>query len=232
MAGIFVTGTDTGIGKTYVASCIIKALRKQGIDVGVMKPAETGCRISAGRLVPKDAAILKHSAGVRDSLTLVNPYRFRLPLAPLAAARQDGKRIEIPRILSAFRTLKARHDLMIVEGAGGIMVPLTDCYSYLDLAEALHLPILIVARPGLGTINHTLLTIQALRERGTDIIGIVINYAKKQRKGLAERTSPDIITAMSGIKVLGTVSYGSGLSDNALHAICGQDQGRCIPQKA
>jgi dethiobiotin synthetase len=122
--------------------------------------------------------------------------------------------------------------MMIVEGAGGIMVPLAERYSYLDLAEALNLPVLIVAKPGLGTINHTLLTIRVLRERGIAMIGVVINYAKNQRKGLAERTSPDVITAMSAIKVLGTVPYGSEISEKTLRAIREMDQAFCIQQKA
>ncbi len=106
------------------------------------------------------------AANTRDSISLVNPYRFGKPLAPFIAAEQEGKRIKPERICGAFKKLSNRHDFMIVEGAGGIMVPLTERCSYLDLAKMLGLPVLIVARPGLGTINHTLLTITALRQRG------------------------------------------------------------------
>lgn len=208
LKGIFITATDTGIGKTYVASGIAAALIKLRIDVGVMKPAETGCRKKSGRLIPEDALALMKAANVRDSLSLVNPYRFSAPLAPLAAAAHEGKKINPDNILGAYYTLSRRHEFMVVEGAGGIMVPLSKNYCYLDLAEALGLPVLIVARPGLGTINHTLLTISALREKGISISGVVINYPMKQKIGLAEKTSPTIIEEFSDVRVTGTVGYG------------------------
>ena len=123
--GIFITGTDTGVGKTYVACGIAMTLRRKGIDVGVMKPAETGCRKRNRQLLPVDAIKLARAAGVRDALDFVNPYRFSGPLAPAVAAGLEGKRLDPSRILSCFRVLSQRHDFTIVEGAGGIMVPLS-----------------------------------------------------------------------------------------------------------
>ena len=207
--GIFITGTDTGVGKTYVARGIAAALRAQGVNVGVMKPVETGCAKRAGSLVPSDAMALMKAAGTDDSLSLVNPYRFGKPLAPLTAAELEGKRIDPDKILAAYRALSRKHDYLIVEGAGGVMVPLLRKYLYIDLIEALNLPVMIVARPGLGTINHTLLTIEALRSRGVNIAGIVINYTQNGKHGLAEKTNPTIIEELSGVKLLGVIPYGS-----------------------
>ncbi len=208
MKGIFITGTDTGVGKTFVGSGLATALREQGINVGVMKPAETGCVIRNGILVPRDALKLIKAGGVDDPLDLVNPYRFRAPLAPAVAAAREGKQIDIKRIVSAFRTLARKHACMVVEGAGGIMVPLTNSRQYLDLAGVLDLPVLVVARPGLGTINHTLLTIMALRSRGLRIAGIVINHSSQKRPGLAEQTGPPVIERLSGVPIIGHVKYG------------------------
>jgi dethiobiotin synthetase len=216
--GIFITGTDTGVGKTYVAAGIAAELRNM-LNVGVMKPVETGCRMRKGNLVPRDAFHLIKSSTVRDELDLVNPYRFSKPLAPYVAAGLEGKKIGITKIMKAFRVLSRRHDFMIVEGAGGIMVPLTKEDTFLDLAQAMRLPVLIVARPGLGTINHTLLTIAALRARRIPIAGIVINYAGEQVKGIAERTNPITIEKVSGVRVLTSVSYHSREFDPILTSL-------------
>ncbi|MGE5174465.1 MAG: dethiobiotin synthase [Betaproteobacteria bacterium] len=209
MNGVFITGTDTGVGKTFVATGIAAYLKHSGVDVGVMKPAETGCSMRQGRSIPGDTVKLMKAAGVRDALDLVNPYRFRKPLAPSSAAKLAGKEIVPGRILHAFRILSSKHDFMIVEGAGGIMVPLWHKYTYLDLARTMGLPVIVVTRPSLGTINHTLLTVAALREKGLEIAGIVINYAQKRRAGLAENTSPSVIEEMSGVRILGIVPYGA-----------------------
>jgi dethiobiotin synthetase len=161
----------------------------------------------SGDLIPADAIRLARAAGAHDPLMLINPYRFRKPLAPSVAAELVGKKIEVSRIMNAYRAIVRRHDFMIIEGAGGIMVPLSRKYLYLDLARAIGLPVVVVARPGLGTINHTLLTIAALKERGISIAGVVINYSDKRRQGPAERTSPEEIEKISRVPVLGIVPY-------------------------
>jgi dethiobiotin synthetase len=173
-----------------------------------MKPAETGCRILQGELVPADAILLMRSAGAADPLELVNPFRFRLPLAPLVAAGLEQKRVQIRKIVAAYQSLEQKHEFMIVEGAGGVLVPLTRTQSFRDLAALLGLPVLIVARPDLGTINHTLLTIEALQQRKIPIAGIVINYGRKGEPGLAEQTSPGIIERLSGVPIIGIVRHG------------------------
>lgn len=205
--GLFITGTDTGVGKTYVACGIAKELRGRDIDAGVMKPVETGCRSRKGVLVPRDALALARAAAVKDPLALVNPYRFRNPLAPAVAASLEGGAVRVERIRKAFDELQRKHEYLLVEGAGGILVPLTRDQSFLDLARALDLPVLVVARPGLGTINHTLLTIEALRTRGITIAGVVINHALAGRAGLSEKTNPDVIRYRSGLPILGNVRH-------------------------
>jgi dethiobiotin synthetase len=206
--GIFITGTDTDVGKTFVAAGIARALRARGIGVGVMKPAETGCRSRDGKLIPADAMTLMRSAETADPLDIVNPYRFRAPLAPMVAAQREGRTIKLRKIREAFRLLTKKHEFLIIEGAGGIMVPLSSSMSYLDLAAELRLPVLIIARPGLGTINHTLLTVMALRQRKLPIAGFVINYSRNQRAGEAERTNPEVIEDRSGVPVIGIVHHG------------------------
>jgi len=205
--GIFITGTDTGVGKTYVAAGIAAALKARGINVGVMKPAESGCRMRGGRPIPADALRLLKASGARDSLSLVNPYAFRHALAPSVAAELECRRIDPDKILKACNTLAERHEFMIVEGAGGIMAPLSEDYLFLDLAEELGLPVVIVARPGLGAINHTLLTISVLQARIIPIAGVVINHSEDRKPDLATRTNPIIIEKISGVPVLGVVLF-------------------------
>ena len=173
----------------------------------------------AGRLVPKDAHRLMKSACVKDPLSLVNPYRFRRSLAPAVAGEREGTAIDPLMMINAYQKLSTRHEFMIVEGAGGIMVPLSGKYTYLDLAKQIGLPVLIVARPGLGTINHTLLTIAALRGRKIPIAGIVINYAQDVKSGLAEKTNPAVLEKISGIRIVGIISHGSGRFEDLLHGI-------------
>lgn len=205
--GIFITGTDTGVGKTCIAVGLIKAMKKRGLNVCPMKPAETGCSVKKGELIPEDAMKLIIASGVTEPLDVINPYRMRRPLAPSVAADIEGVRISRAKILSAYNGLTKKYDTMIVEGAGGIMVPICKQYLYLDLAHDLRLPIVIVARPGLGTINHTLLTIEAAKNKGLTVAGVIINYALKTGKGLSEKTNPDVIEKLGGVPILGVVPY-------------------------
>jgi dethiobiotin synthetase len=171
MRGLFVTGTDTGVGKTEVACALIAAARADGIDAVGMKPAQSG----VVRGEPTDADRLRAASGAVEPLEAICPYVFAAPLAPAVAARVEGCEISFERILDAARALAARHAAVVVEGAGGLLVPLTERETFADLAGALGLPTLLVARAGLGTVNHTALTVEALRRRGVAIAAIVLN---------------------------------------------------------
>lgn len=202
----FITGTDTGVGKTYVAAGLIKAFRTMGLRVCPMKPVETGCRVRRGKLLPSDTRLLIRTSGVKEDLEMINPYRYGPPLAPSVAANMEGDVIGRRRIIDSYHLLKRKYDITIVEGAGGVMVPLQDKYFFIDLIKDLDIPVLIIARPGLGTINHTLLTLDALRRRGIRIIGVVINYCER-RRGLAERTSTETMRQTGRVNLFGVVPH-------------------------
>lgn len=205
--GIFITGTDTGVGKTFVSIGLLQAFRKMGFSVCPMKPVETGCRVKKGGLIPEDTGKLIRASGARELTNIINPYRLWHPLAPAVAAELEGVIIKKKKILSACNYLLNKYDITVVEGAGGIMVPVYKKYLFFDLIKNLNLPLIIVSRPGLGTINHTLLTIEAAKSRGIDILGIIINYATKIKKGLSEKTNPEIIERLGKAPVLGIVPY-------------------------
>lgn len=180
--GLLVTATDTGVGKTLVAAAIVTLARKRGLDVGALKPAESGCaKDERGALIPADALLLQAAAGGLDPLELVCPYRFEVPLAPGIAAALEGGDIVWAEIERSFRTLGARHaDGVVVEGAGGLLVPMAAEFGIgvgttAELAKRLELPVLVVARAGLGTINHTALTLEVLASRGLQCRGVVLS---------------------------------------------------------
>lgn len=171
-AGLFVTGTDTGVGKTVVGCAVAEGLRARGVDVGVMKPIETG----VGPQGPLDAIALAEAAGVDDPLERVCPQRFALPAAPSAAAAREGTVVDLDAIRNAYAALAARRSFLLVEGAGGLLVPIAAGFSMADLARELGLPLLVVARGRLGTINHTRLTLEVAEARGLPVAGIVISH--------------------------------------------------------
>jgi dethiobiotin synthetase len=209
--GLFITGTDTGVGKTIVAGAIAAYLGSNGKDVGVMKPVETGCKKNGGELVPVDAKFLRRASNATDFLGAICPYRFTEPLAPAVAAKITGKKIDTRLIVKVYKALARQHNAVIVEGAGGLMVPLYEKYLNLDLAAELGLPLIIVARPGLGTINHTLLTVEAARSRGLDIFGIILNHTAKKADGVAEKTNVGVIRELSGVKRVCSMPFVPGV---------------------
>ena len=209
--GIFVTGTDTGVGKTVVACALAAWCRQQGVDVGVMKPIATGGRRVGRRWVSDDAAALARAAGVEDAWSLVNPVCFKEPLAPWTAARRAGVAIRLEEVVSAFRSLRERHEMVIVEGIGGLLVPLSARCSIGDLARQFRLPVLVVARPGLGTLNHTLLSLRYARALRLPIAGVALNEAEPPSRNLmarvAARTNPDILARFARVPVLGPLPF-------------------------
>lgn len=199
--GIFITGTDTGVGKTIVAATLARLLRMNGVKVGVMKPVTSGCREENGQLVSDDALLLCQAAGITVSDDIA-PYRLCEALAPAEAARIDGVRIDFSAIKAAFLRLASIYEYMIVEGAGGLMVPLSGGLLVADLARELELPLLVVARPGLGTINHTVLTCFGAQQLGLQVAGVIIN-GMPEHPGLAEKSAPHQIGSLCGAPVLG-----------------------------
>jgi dethiobiotin synthetase len=202
--GLFVTGTDTGIGKTFVGGGIAGVLRKQGVDVGVFKPMLSGVK----RDDPfSDTSILKKMSGDNNPADQITPYQFDEPLAPYVAAQREGRKISIEEVMESWNNIKANHDFFLVEGAGGLTVPFGENYLAADVAKAIGFPLLIVARAGLGTVNHTLLTVQFAKSIGLEIAGIVINGLKEELQGAAEQTNPALIEQFSGIPVLAVIPW-------------------------
>lgn len=209
------TGTDTGVGKTVVAGALAAWFHQRGSNVGVMKPIATGARPLRGdggcRALSDDARFLRRAAQVRDGWPLINPVCLQEPLAPWTAALRAKRSIRLAPILQAFRMLASRHELLIVEGVGGLLVPLSARLTVADLARAMGLPLLLVARPGLGTLNHTLLTLECARRRRLPVVGVVFNHAKPPvddwMTRLADRTNPQILKRLIRVPVLGTLPF-------------------------
>ena len=197
--GIFVTGTGTEIGKTVIAGGLAASLKQSGMNVGVMKPIATGDTA--------DAQFLKYAAQVDDELSVINPIYLRQPLAPSVAARIENREIDLSSIETAFAALQERYDFVIVEGVGGIAVPIRDDFLVVHLIDMLELPILIVAQAGLGTLNHTLLTVAFAQQFNLQVVGIVLNGLSSETAGIAEATNPVEIEKLTGIPVIGTVPY-------------------------
>lgn len=203
--GVFVTGTDTDVGKTVIAAGLTAALRAQGVAATYFKPVQSGCPEENGQLMASDARLAQTMAGLAEPLAILTPVTLKLPLAPAVAAAQAGVSIDLEVIARAYRELAARYDFLVVEGAGGLYVPLVDNeFLVLDLARWLHLPVLVVARPGLGTINHTVMTVKTVEQAGLPVVGVIINQYPEQ-PNLAARTNPEIIAAISKRPVLGKV---------------------------
>ena len=207
---IFVTATDTGVGKTLTTAVLATALRRLGYSVGVMKPIETG--IVRGH--PSDAGRLKQAAQVTDSLDLVRPYAFRLPVVPLDAARAERRTIKLSAIMHAYRKLLSEHDLLLVEGVGGVHVPITPMADVLELIVKTQAPVLVVGRVGLGGVNHALLTLTALRQRKIPILALVLNRttaARTTAAGRQERSTVSLLREFARVPVIGPLPYVSGL---------------------
>lgn len=201
--GVFVTGTDTGVGKTAVAGGLARAISQAGRHVGVFKPIATGCRHMSGvGLVSGDAEFLAWAANSEQPLATINPVRYADPLSPLTASRRTRQPIDFDGIAGAWSRICANSDATIVEGLGGLLVPITEKLTVLDLAEAFGLPVLVVARAGLGTLNHTLLTVGAARARGLAVAAIAINRYRPHSPDLSEESNPAILAELTGLPVV------------------------------
>lgn len=207
--GLFITGTDTGVGKTFVACGLAALLRESGYKVGVMKPAETGCDQGDGKLMPQDAVALKEASGCDLPLETICPYQFREPLAPSVAAEREGVRIDIDRLMSIYDKISGGHNITIVEGAGGLMVPMLPSYTYADFAKVLKLSLIVVAANKLGTINHLLLTLEHASCKGLSVLGYVLNEIEKQ-PSLGAQTNREALASLTGVPCVGDLPFIQG----------------------
>jgi dethiobiotin synthetase len=200
--GLFIVGTDTGVGKTEVACALLAEARARGLDAIGMKPAQSG--VVAGE--PSDAERLRAACGGVEPLEAICPHSHAAPLAPAVAARLEGREISLAVVVEAARALAARHAAIVVEGAGGLLVPLTARETYADLAVALALPVLVVARAGLGTVNHTALTVEALRRRALAVAAIVLDRTTSEDDPSVPHNAGEI-ARLTGIAPAATLPY-------------------------
>ncbi len=201
LPGVFITGTDTGIGKTLITCALALALSEK-YHVGVMKPFASGSH--------SDVQNLRKIAKRSDlSLDDINPVFFSQPLAPFSATRFDKQKINFSKVFKAYQKIQSISDFTLVEGMGGLHVPITKKHTVADLALQMKLPILIVTRLGLGTLNHTLLTVDYARRKGLSILGIIINSTKKE-KDLSTQTNVQALSKLLPIPILGPIPYLKG----------------------
>lgn len=214
--GLFVTGTDTGVGKTLVTAALARHYRRRGLKVGVMKPCETGV---ADTCQPgEDARLLRWAAGSCDDDRAMAPYRLKEPLAPSLAAERAGVIIDPRHIADSLATIRPGKDLLLVEGAGGLMVPLRGGYLMADLVRELGLPLLVVSRASLGTINHTLLTIFAARAMELPVAGFMINRMPSN-PGIAEQEAPHQLASLASADLFGVLPEVSGCAEEQVEQL-------------
>jgi len=186
MRGYFITGTDTDAGKTWISLGIIEALKQQGKQVGVMKPVSAGCTNSAAGLRNNDAVLLQQHSNVDLDYDLVNPYAFTAAIAPHIAAANENIRMDIETLYHKLQTIEQQSDCVVVEGAGGWLVPLNDFQTMADLAERFQLPVILVVGMRLGCLNHALLSVEAILAAGLPLAGWVANQVITDMKCLDE----------------------------------------------
>ncbi|CAB3289276.1 ATP-dependent dethiobiotin synthetase BioD [Methanocaldococcus lauensis] len=198
---IFITGTDTGVGKTYVSAILAENLKKMGVNVGYLKPVETGGR--------EDTLTLKNVLKNDDNLDLMNPINLKNPLSPNIAFEVENVQLTLDeikeKIMNAYEVLKNKYDFLIVEGAGGVCVPIKENFLMSDLIKFLNLDAVVVSRPNLGTINHTLLTIEHLRNKGINVRGVIINCITDLNKVLYYEKTFETIEKVGDIEIIGIV---------------------------
>ncbi len=224
MPEYFITGTDTGVGKTVVTTAMLTAAQRRGLLTAAYKPAETGCpRDPSGRYLARDAAMLAGAADLPGDESTICRFRYETPAAPAVAARIEGHAVEIDAIQAAVDGLRAkRPDLLMVEGAGGLLVPFTDDHTAADLARILSLDLLVVARPGLGTINHTALSVECARARGLRVRGVILSHASPEGDPTVS-TNASEIERLTGVRVLGALGHTPSLAPDSLAAAAERD---------
>ena len=216
LKSFFITGTDTDVGKTYITAGLAVSLRKIGIDVGVMKPFAAGTAQKKG-FKSKDVEILSRAAQITDPENLLNPQFFPIPASPYTAWKNLKLKPKISLILSSFKKLSKQHEMILVEGMGGVMTPVLKDYYITNLIKDMKIPTIIVTRSKVGTVNHTIMTVKMCEKYKIPIKGIIINNfdsvgynTKELRRDLQNLT---------GIKVLGIIPFIKNMSDESLYNI-------------
>jgi dethiobiotin synthetase len=215
MNSFFITGTDTDIGKTYITAGLAVSLRKLNIDVGVMKPFAAGAAQKKG-YKSEDIDILSHAAMVCDPENLVNPQFFKIPASPYTAWKKLKIKPKISTVLSSFRKLSKLHDVVLVEGMGGIMTPILKDYHITNLIKDMKIPTIIVTSSKIGTVNHTIMTVKMCQKYKIPVKGIIINNFDK---GYEIKQLKKDLEDLTGIKVLGAIPFLKDLSDSSLYNI-------------
>lgn len=206
MNAVFVTGTDTEVGKTLITAFLARYLLEKGYNVITQKWIQTGCTDLSSDIKLHLKIMGKQKCDIKDYIDLVCPYRFRLAAGAHLASKLENKRININKIIESFKLLSQQFDFVIVEGLGGVLVPFNKKYLVVDIARTLDLPVLVVAENKLGAINHTLLTLEALNTRKMKIWGIVFNNSKHENKYVLE-DNPQIVKALTREKILGVLPW-------------------------
>lgn len=208
MKGLFITATDTGVGKTIIGAALASIIRRSGVDVGVMKPFASADKVFSRKHKSEDVALLAKAAQVTDPDEQINPFFYQVPTAPFVASKLNFKnKVNISYALKIYHTLCAKHDFMIVEGIGGVMVPLTKKKYIANFAKSLGLSTIIVSSSKLGTINHTLLTIKVCKCFGLNPIGIIINGIEEKNDSLVKDKVIEAIEELSDVKILGVIPF-------------------------
>ncbi|MHB1646663.1 MAG: dethiobiotin synthase [Candidatus Acididesulfobacter diazotrophicus] len=207
MRVFFITGTDTDVGKTFVSSLIINGLKYYGKKTGYLKPIETGVKLNHdGTKKYIDSFFVKKQSDINESLEEICPFTFEHPLSPYAASKFENKSICIKEILYSFYELKNNYDILIVEGAGGMLVPLKKGHYMIDLAKYMDAEVIIVGRAGLGMLNHTLLSINYAKNNDIKLAGIIINNAKNE-KDESVLSNKEILREFTEVPIIGDIPY-------------------------
>jgi len=214
MKSLFITGTDTDVGKTYVAAGLAVTLRKMGIDVGIMKPFAAGTPQKKG-FKSEDVEILSRAAQVSDPEELMNPQFFKMAASPYTASKNLKVKVRINSVLSSFKKLSNLHSMLLVEGMGGIMTPILKNYFVTDLIKDMKLPTVIVTRTRIGTVNHTIMTCKMCEKYKIPIKGIIINNFDSD--GYTVKTLKRDLQSLTGVPILGTIPFIENLSDDSLY---------------
>lgn len=212
MKSYFVTGTDTGVGKTAITAGIAGSLHNLGVNVGVMKPIATGYPQKAG-YKSSDVTILAEAAGIKDPEDLINPVFLPIPTSPYDASKLLSMPIDMPLILTKFKKLLSLHDVVLIEGIGGIMTPITKKFFVADMIKAMAIETIIVTRATLGTLNHTVMTCKMCKDYDIKVKGLVINNFDE--KGTpAEKSAPTTLYEITGINIIGIVPFVKDLNQS------------------